>query len=74
MERKKSYGYKIAECLPCYALTDVTIEGAALYRTLRTLEANGHVTSTWEEGGMHDDPTNSAAGMGSTSTTPISAT
>ncbi len=49
-ERKKSYGYEIAECLPRYALTDATIEGAALYRTLRTLEANGYVTSTWEDG------------------------
>ncbi len=49
-EKKKSYGYEIAECLAKYALTDATIEGAALYRTLRTLEANGHVSSTWEEG------------------------
>jgi PadR family transcriptional regulator PadR len=49
-ERKKSYGYEIAECLPRYALTDATIEGAALYRTLRTLEVNGYVTSTWDEG------------------------
>jgi len=49
-ERKKSYGYEIAECLPRYALTDAIIEGAALYRTLRTLEANGYVTSTWDEG------------------------
>lgn len=49
-EKKTSYGYEIAECLPRYALTDATIEGAALYRTLRTLEANGHVASTWEAG------------------------
>lgn len=49
-EKKKSYGYEIAECLPRYALTDATIEGAALYRTLRTLEANGHVSSTWDDG------------------------
>jgi len=49
-EKKKSYGYEIAECLAQYALTDATIEGAALYRTLRTLEANGHVASTWEAG------------------------
>jgi len=50
-EKKKSYGYEIAECLGQYALTDATIEGAALYRTLRTLETNGHVVSTWEAGG-----------------------
>lgn len=49
-EKKKSYGYEIAECLTQYALTDATIEGAALYRTLRTLEANGYVRSTWDDG------------------------
>ena len=49
-EKKKSYGYEIADCLPQYALTDATIEGAALYRTLRTLEANGYVCSTWDNG------------------------
>ena len=48
-EKKKSYGYEISECLPRYALTDATIEGAALYRTLRALEDNGHVTSSWDE-------------------------
>jgi DNA-binding PadR family transcriptional regulator len=49
-ERKRSYGYEIADCLTRYALTDATIEGAALYRTLRALEANGHVVSTWVAG------------------------
>lgn len=49
-EKEKSYGYEIAECLSQYALTDAKIEGAALYRTLRTLEANGYVSSTWEAG------------------------
>lgn len=49
-EKKKSYGYEIAESLAQYALTDATIEGAALYRTLRTLEANSYVSSTWEAG------------------------
>ncbi len=49
-EKKGSYGYEIAECLSRYALTDATIEGAALYRTLRALEANGYVSSTWESG------------------------
>ena len=49
-EKETSYGYEIAECLAQYALTDATIEGAALYRTLRTLEANGYVCSTWEAG------------------------
>jgi len=49
-EKKTSYGYEIAECLAQYALTDAIIEGAALYRTLRTLEANGYVSSTWDAG------------------------
>ena len=49
-EKKGSYGYEIAECLAQYALTDATIEGAALYRTLRALEMNGYVSSTWETG------------------------
>jgi PadR family transcriptional regulator len=49
-DREKSYGYQIAECLPHYALTDATIEGAALYRTLRALEANGYVVSAWVTG------------------------
>jgi len=49
-EKKSSYGYEISECLADYALTDATIEGAALYRTLRTLEANGYVSSTWTAG------------------------
>ena len=49
-EKKRSYGYEIAECLAQYALTDATIEGAALYRTLRALEANGFVSSTWTAG------------------------
>jgi DNA-binding PadR family transcriptional regulator len=49
-EKKRSYGYEIAECVPQYALTDSTIERAALYRTLRTLETNGYVKSTWEDG------------------------
>jgi len=49
-EKTSSYGYQIAECLPQYALTDATIEGAALYRTLRTLESNGHVQSSWNPG------------------------
>lgn len=50
-EKKKSYGYEIAECLPQYVLTGSTIDGAALYRTLRTLEHNGYVVSSWEATG-----------------------
>lgn len=47
-EKGHSYGYELSEKLGEYALTDAQIERAALYRTLRTLEVNGHVTSTWD--------------------------
>jgi PadR family transcriptional regulator PadR len=47
-EKKHSYGYELFAALGEYALTDAQIERAALYRTLRTLEENGYVTSNWE--------------------------
>jgi PadR family transcriptional regulator len=47
-EEEKSYGYDLAERLTGFALTDAHIERASLYRTLRVLEENGHVTSTWD--------------------------
>ncbi len=47
-DKGHSYGYDLFENLAEYALTDAQIEGAALYRTLRTLEGNGYVTSSWE--------------------------
>ena len=46
-EKGQSYGYELSEHLMDYALTDAQIERAALYRTLRTLECNGYVTSSW---------------------------
>jgi len=51
-EKGHSYGYDLSESLKDHALTDAQIERAALYRTLRTLEQNGYVKSTWDvEGG-----------------------
>jgi poly-beta-hydroxybutyrate-responsive repressor len=47
-DKGHSYGYELSENLDEYALTDAQIERAVLYRTLRTLEENGHVTSTWD--------------------------
>jgi PadR family transcriptional regulator, regulatory protein PadR len=47
-KKGKSYGYDLAGDVKEYALTDAEIERAALYRTLRTLETNGNVTSQWE--------------------------
>ncbi len=49
LKRKgRSYGYDLGNDLQEHALTDTTIERAALYRTLRNLEANGNVVSEWE--------------------------
>lgn len=47
-EEQKSYGYDLAEKLTNFALTDARIERASLYRALRVLEENGHVTSAWD--------------------------
>lgn len=47
-QKGKSYGYDLAGDLPAHALTDAAVERAALYRTLRQLEANGQVVSQWE--------------------------
>ena len=44
----RSYGYDLSGDLQEHALTDAEIERAALYRTLRQLEINGHVISGWE--------------------------
>ncbi len=50
--KDRSYGYDLAHDLKAHALTDAEIEKAALYRTLRRLEQNGHVVSDWDtEGG-----------------------
>ncbi len=46
----RSCGYDMCTDLHKYALTDAEIDKAALYRTLRQLEANGMVKSEWEEG------------------------
>jgi len=46
----RSCGYDLCSELKDHALTDAEIDKAALYRTLRQLEANGKVKSAWEEG------------------------
>lgn len=45
----RSCGYDLCSELKNHSLTDAEIDKAALYRTLRQLEANGNVTSTWVE-------------------------
>lgn len=49
--RGKTHGYDLAGALNDNALTDSRIEPGALYRTLRRLEENGFVTSTWDVSG-----------------------
>lgn len=47
-----AHGYTLAADLNEYALTDSLVEPGALYRTLRRLEENGYVVSSWDvEGG-----------------------
>lgn len=49
LKRKgRSYGYDLGNELEDHAITDGKVERAALYRTLRALEANGNVASEWE--------------------------
>jgi DNA-binding PadR family transcriptional regulator len=47
-QKGSSYGYDLSADLQEHALTDAEIERAALYRTLRQLEANGNVKSGWK--------------------------
>lgn len=49
-KKGRSCGYNLCTELQEHALTDAQIEKAALYRTLRQLEMNGNVESTWEAG------------------------
>jgi len=47
-KKGRSYGYDLSGEIQKHALTDAEIERAALYRTLRQLEANGNVKSEWD--------------------------
>lgn len=44
----KTYGYELVGALQEHALTDSTVEPGALYRTLRRLEDNAFVVSSWD--------------------------
>ena len=50
-EKGRSYGYELASELHQHAFTDSEVEVAALYKTLRQLEKNDCVTSSWDVGG-----------------------
>ncbi len=47
-KKGRSYGYELAAELREHALTDASIEAAALYKTLRQLEQNDCVASEWD--------------------------
>ena len=46
-----AHGYQLAAEAERHAVTHSGLDGAAVYRTLRRLEANGHVTSRWDTAG-----------------------
>ncbi len=50
-EKGSAHGYELARALDKHTLTDSVIDPGALYRTLRSLEANGCVVSNWQVGG-----------------------
>jgi PadR family transcriptional regulator PadR len=48
----RTHGYDLTRALTEHSLTDSVIEPGALYRTLRRLEENGHVVSSWDVSGV----------------------
>lgn len=51
MKHGKTHGYELVGALQKHTLTDSKVEPGALYRTLRRLEENGFVISTWDLSG-----------------------
>jgi len=47
----KTHGYDLVGALNDYSLSDSIVEPGALYRTLRRLEENGYVVSSWDVSG-----------------------
>lgn len=47
----KTHGYELVKALNEHSLTDSIVEPGALYRTLRRLEDNEYVISTWDMSG-----------------------
>lgn len=47
----EAHGYQIVTEAEQFAVTHAGVDSAAVYRVLRRLEANGHVTSTWDTSG-----------------------
>lgn len=49
---KEAYGYQIAGLAADMAVTHAGLDMGVIYRTLRRLEANGHVVSSWDIKGI----------------------
>jgi PadR family transcriptional regulator PadR len=47
----EAHGYQIVTEAEQFAVTHAGVDSAAVYRSLRRLETNGHVTSTWDTSG-----------------------
>ena len=47
----EAHGYQLASEAEDRAVTHSGLDGAAVYRALRRLEGNGHVTSRWDTAG-----------------------
>ena len=47
----RTHGYELIGAMQEHALTDSTVEPGALYRTLRRLEENSFVVSSWDVSG-----------------------
>lgn len=45
------HGYGLIEQLSCFGFSEEQLNVSTLYRTLRRMEKEGSVVSTWEEGG-----------------------
>lgn len=47
----QAHGYQIVGEAEQFAVTHAGVDSAAVYRALRRLETNGHVTSSWDTSG-----------------------
>jgi DNA-binding PadR family transcriptional regulator len=47
----EAHGYQLTAEAEARAVTHSGLDGAAVYRALRRLEANGHVSSRWDTSG-----------------------
>ncbi len=51
LRKGSAHGYELAAAVQEHQLTDSDVDRGGLYRTLRSLEQTGHVTSAWDVSG-----------------------